>query len=161
MRASNHGGSHLEHLKITFIRNQNTFPLHRHLVNYFFVNAMRCFFIRSVKSGFLAALRLGKPSLFAGDAVWCRLQHFPAVLDANFLAPGLSVVDFFAPPFLLKCPSHLMSSFFVRLQICAWGLYWEEAVWLRLEASLLLTWLFHYKHIFLLWKLSLVSRQEF
>ena len=107
---------------------------------YFFVNALLCFFIHSVKSGFLAALRLGKPSLFAGDAVWCRLQHFPAVLDANFLAPGLSVVDFFAPPFLFKCPSRLMFSFFVHLQVCAWGLYWEEALWLRLEASLLLTY---------------------
>ena len=123
---------------------------------------MRCFFICSVKSGFLAALRLGQPKpFFAGDAVWCALQHFPAVLDANFLAPGLSVVDFLAPPFLLKCPSRLMSSFFVHLQICAFGLYWEEALWLRLEASLLLTWLFHYVLIFLLWKLSLVSRQEF
>ena len=28
---------------------------------YFFANAMRCFFIRSVKSGFLAALQPGKP----------------------------------------------------------------------------------------------------
>ena len=29
--------------------------------------------------------------------------------------------------------------FFVHLQICAWGLYWGEALWLRLEDSLLLT----------------------
>ena len=128
---------------------------------YFFANAMHCFFILSVKSGLLAALRLGKPKPFCR---WCCMVHtatFSSSSGCKFFSSKAVSRGFFAPLFLLKCPSRLMSFFFIHLQICTWGFYWEEALWLRLEASLLLTWLFHYEHIFLLWKLSLVSRQEF
>ena len=128
---------------------------------YFFANAMCCFFIRSVKSCFLAGLWLGKPKPFCRRCCMVCTATFSGSSGCKFVSSMAVVVDFFAPPVLLKCPLRLMSSFFVHLQICAWGLYWEEALWLRLEASLLLTWLFHYEHIFLLQKLSLVSRQEF
>ena len=161
MRASNHRGSHSEHLKITLIRKHNSFPLCRRPVNIFFANAMRCFFIRSVKSGFLAALRLGKPKPFCRRCCMVRTATFSSSSGCKFFSSKAVSHWFFCTSFLLKCPLRLMSSFFVHLQICAWGLNWEEALWLRLEASLLLTWFFHYEHTILFWKLSLVSRQEF
>ena len=128
---------------------------------YCLANAMRCFFIRSVKSAFLAALRLGKPKPFCRRCCMVRTATFSSSFGCKIFSSKAVSRGFCASPFLLKCPLPLMSSFFVHLQICAWGLYWEEALWLRLEASLLLTWFFHYEHIFLLWKLSLVSKQEF
>ena len=114
---------------------------------YFFANAMCCFFIRSVKSGFLAALWLGKPKPFCRRCCMVRTATFSSNSGCKFFSSRAVSCGFLAPPFLLKCPSRSMSSFFVHLQICAWGLYWEEALWLKLEASLLLTWLFHNNHI--------------
>ena len=106
---------------------------------YFFAYAMRCFFIRSVKSGFLAALRLGKPKPFCRRCCMVRTATFFSSSECKFFSSRAVSRGFFAPPFLLKCPSRLMFFFFVHLQICACGLYWGEALWLRLKDSLLLT----------------------
>ena len=78
---------------------------------YFFAYAMRCFFIRSVKSGFLAALRLGKPKPFCRRCCMVRTATFFSSSGCNFFSSRAVSRGFFAPPFLLKCPSRLMFFF--------------------------------------------------
>ena len=108
---------------------------------------MRCFFIRSVNSGLLAALQLGKPKPFCRRCCVVHTATFSSSSGCKFFSFRALSRGFFCTSLFIKV--FVMSSFFVHLQICAWGLYWEKARWLRLEASLLLTWLFHYEHIFL------------
>jgi len=113
--------------------------------------ACNCFFICCVKSGFLAALCLGKTKPFYRrycfvrsttffSSFVCNLQSFQLWIFCTSLFIKVSVAFdvFFCPP----------------LNLCL-GLCWEAVPWLRLEASLLLTWLFQYKCIFLLWNFFL------
>ena len=132
MSASNHRRSHSERLKITLIQKHNSFPLRRRPVNvFFFANAMRCFFIRSVKSGFLAALRLGKPKPFCRRCCMVRTATFSSNSGSNFFSSRAVSCGFFCTSLFIKV-SVAFDVFFFRPppNLCL-GLYWEEVLWLR------------------------------
>ena len=69
---------------------------------YFFAKAMRCFFIRSVKSGFLAALRLGKPKPFCRRCCMVRTATFFSSSGCKFFSSRAVSRGFFCTSLFIK-----------------------------------------------------------
>ena len=80
---------------------------------YFFANAMRCFFIRSVKSSFLAALRLGKPKPFSRRCCMVRTATFFSSSGCKFFSSRAVSRGFFCT-YLFITMSVAFDVFFFR-----------------------------------------------
>ena len=102
MRASNDRGSHSEHLTITLIRKHNSFPLRRRPLNVFFCKCNALLFHSFVKSGFLAALRLGKPKPFCRRCCMVRTATFSSSSGCNFFSSRAVSRGFFCTSLLIN-----------------------------------------------------------
>ena len=63
---------------------------------------MRCFFIRSVKRGFLAALRLGKPKPFCRRCCMVRTATFSSSSGYKFFSSRAVSREFFCTSLFIK-----------------------------------------------------------
>ena len=162
IKASNHRRSHSEHLKITLIRKHNSFPLRRRPVHvFFFANAMRCFFICSVKSGFLAALWLGKPKPFCRWCCMVRTATFSSSFGYKFFSSRAVCYGFFCTSLFIKVSVVFDVFFFCPPPNLCLGTSLGGSPLAEARSFITVDLALSLRALFLLWKFSLVSRQEF
>ena len=116
---------------------------------YFFANAMRCFFIRSIKSGFLAALRQGKPKSFCRRCCMVRTATFSSTSGCRFFSSRAVSRGFFCTSLFIKVPVAFDVFFFLPPPNLCLGTLLGGSPLVEARNFITVDWLFHYEHTFL------------